>query len=314
MNAPYGPMLQEILNRFGQEICDDPARLRAALGDYAGMWRLDRPQREIRLLVYAAEERVPEDLLRVQDRSLREVLIRRLATRLQASFGVTAEHARWAVETWACALGLEVGRDETLERQKVELGQNGPVVPVAPTLKGRVPSLRRGRGPHPADSVWTRSLNLFHRVCICVNGAVVVLFGTAMVLITLAYVYVQVREWLPWGRIPAAQVEAATGSIIGEWASGEHYMNVQADGQFEWIHVLGTMGYQSSQGRWKISAIDDTISVKVEYTRGRGVGVPGSVRLKPVAGGLEASWSVGVPPAEFKPTTRRAFLASGHGK
>jgi hypothetical protein len=99
-------MLREILERFGREICDDPARLKAVLCDYAGGRGLDRPQREIRVLVEAAEERVPGELLRCGDAGSRGVVQRRLAARLQQSFAITEEYARWAVATWASALGL----------------------------------------------------------------------------------------------------------------------------------------------------------------------------------------------------------------
>ena len=166
MHALYGPMLREILERFGREICDDPARLKAVLCDYAGGRGLDRPQREIRLLVYAAEERVPEELLRSPDSGLREVLKRRLAARLQSSFAITGEHARWAMETWAFALGLATSAPEAPPASPSAEAEESASVPRAPRASRRSPSERptaEGREPAVAHAHVATSPTRFPR-------------------------------------------------------------------------------------------------------------------------------------------------------
>ena len=92
--------LCELIATYGQTLCDDPRRCEALLRDLCAANR-----REIRALVSALRERVATDLLAASEGVPREVLRARLTQRLQDNLGLAEEIARWAVDSWALALG-----------------------------------------------------------------------------------------------------------------------------------------------------------------------------------------------------------------
>jgi hypothetical protein len=61
---------------------------------------------ESHILVCAVREGVPDELLASGGSLLHEVLLTRLTGRLQSNRAIAHEAARWAVETWALALGV----------------------------------------------------------------------------------------------------------------------------------------------------------------------------------------------------------------
>lgn len=97
--------LKELVERHGPSLADDPARcadlLVDALGDSYEQYR-----REISLIETAAEEGVPR--LLVGARSSPSGLAPALAARLGRDRGLSQEASRWAVESWAYALGVAV--------------------------------------------------------------------------------------------------------------------------------------------------------------------------------------------------------------
>jgi len=92
--------LCELIARFGQSLCDDPRRCEGLLRDFCGSYR-----REIHLLVSAAKQRVPAEILSSSDRVPPGVLIARLSKRLRDDLGLAEDFARWTVESWGLALG-----------------------------------------------------------------------------------------------------------------------------------------------------------------------------------------------------------------
>jgi hypothetical protein len=91
-----------VVGRFGRDICDDPRRCEALLRDLC-------PQhgREIRVLVAAAQERVPQSLLGSSTGGAPlAVRIPQLTRHLHHQAALAEDAARWAVESWAVALGL----------------------------------------------------------------------------------------------------------------------------------------------------------------------------------------------------------------
>ena len=92
--------LCELIATYGQTLCDDPRRCEALLRDLCAANR-----REIHALVSALRERVAADLLAASEGVPREVLRARLTQRLQDNLGLAEEIARWAVDSWALALG-----------------------------------------------------------------------------------------------------------------------------------------------------------------------------------------------------------------
>ena len=94
-------VLGELLARFGPGLAEDPRRLEALLRDLAGQDR-----QGIFLLVSAARERVPERLTGSGGSLPAPLLISALARDLQQSLGLADSAARWAVQSWAVALGI----------------------------------------------------------------------------------------------------------------------------------------------------------------------------------------------------------------
>ena len=92
--------LVEIVRLYGQIVTEDPRRVEALLRDYC-----PHDTREINLIVNAAREQVPVDLLAASEAQPLSVLTAQLSQRLCTELGITAQAARWAVESWALALG-----------------------------------------------------------------------------------------------------------------------------------------------------------------------------------------------------------------
>lgn len=101
MNKLPRQMLRRIIAKHGKNVCDDARRCEGLLNDLCGAYR-----REINVLVNAIEERVPLDLLAGARTMAPELLLIRLEKRLEDQQGLTAEAARWSVESWALALDI----------------------------------------------------------------------------------------------------------------------------------------------------------------------------------------------------------------
>ncbi|MDQ3255978.1 MAG: hypothetical protein M3R15_19120, partial [Acidobacteriota bacterium] len=93
--------LTRLIAKHGRGICDSPKRIEALLRDLCGSHR-----REINILIGALEERVATDLIRTGKSVPRDVLLAKLANRLQDNRAYTPEAASWAVDCWAVALGI----------------------------------------------------------------------------------------------------------------------------------------------------------------------------------------------------------------
>ena len=123
-NAPR-KTLRELVARDGPGLCSDVRRCEGLLRDLCGEHR-----REVNMLVNALKERVPLDLLAAQGSMPHGLLLTRLAKRLEEHLAVTEEAARWAVDSWALALGV-VTDAEVAEREK-EYAHPEPKTPSPP--------------------------------------------------------------------------------------------------------------------------------------------------------------------------------------
>ncbi len=101
MNNVVRQQLYEIVRRHGQIIIDEPRRIEGLLRDYCAGQR-----REIAVLTNAVEERVAADLVQSSAGTPRAVLFARLAGRLHDNLAMSEDAARWAVASWALALGV----------------------------------------------------------------------------------------------------------------------------------------------------------------------------------------------------------------
>lgn len=120
MNSEARETLERIIKQRGQGISDHPKLVESLLRDWCGEHR-----REINILVGALEERIAADLINARRGVPREVLLAQLTQRLQDNLAYTREAARWAVDSWAVALGVisvrELQMRESIENQPPRL-------------------------------------------------------------------------------------------------------------------------------------------------------------------------------------------------
>lgn len=117
--------LRGLIARHGPGLCSDARRCEALLRDLCGGQR-----REINILMGALEERVPLDLLAARGSMPRDLLLARLAKRLEDHLALTVDAARWAVESWALALGVVT--DAELEESNRRPAEAAPPKSPAP--------------------------------------------------------------------------------------------------------------------------------------------------------------------------------------
>lgn len=101
MNNVPRQTLRKLIAKYGRDLCSDSKRCENLLRDECGAYR-----REINILTGALRERIPLDLLAAQSSIPRGLLLMRLAKRLEDQLALTEEAARWAVDSWALALGV----------------------------------------------------------------------------------------------------------------------------------------------------------------------------------------------------------------
>jgi WD40 repeat protein len=101
MNDLPRQKLSELVATYGRSLASDARRTEGLLRDFCGQYK-----REIFALVNAMREGVPGDLMTSQGRMPTQVLLAQLTQRLHDNLALTQEAARWAVESWALALGV----------------------------------------------------------------------------------------------------------------------------------------------------------------------------------------------------------------
>ena len=122
MNDLPRQKLREIVERHGIAVVEDPRRCEGLLRDYCGEHR-----REISVLVMALEEHVPTDLRAAAHAGTpRAVLLAKLVARLSDHLAMSEGAARWAVNSWAFALGV-ITREQ-LAKMEEAATQTAPTV------------------------------------------------------------------------------------------------------------------------------------------------------------------------------------------
>jgi hypothetical protein len=146
MNNLPRQMLRQILAKYGNEICSDSRRCESLLNDLCGEYR-----REINVLVNAIEERVPLDLLAGMNSMPRELLLTKLEKRLEEQAALTIDAAKWAVESWALALGAatEAEIEERNRRQTKPIPpiSNSPAIQPNPSGENKAKNTNRANFP-----------------------------------------------------------------------------------------------------------------------------------------------------------------------
>ena len=103
MNDEARQKLREIVGEIGSNVSDNPQVWRGYLTDRLAEYTLER-----QALISALNENIPDDLLSSQTSLPPVVQIERLTQKLVDRLGLQNEVARWAVESWALALGRRV--------------------------------------------------------------------------------------------------------------------------------------------------------------------------------------------------------------
>jgi nitrous oxidase accessory protein NosD len=101
MNDLPRQKLVEMIARHGPGLAYQHRRCEGLLRDYCSAYR-----REVAVLASALRERVAADLLAAGNKLPREVALTKLVRRLQDNLAMEESAARWAVNSWALALGF----------------------------------------------------------------------------------------------------------------------------------------------------------------------------------------------------------------
>lgn len=101
MDSAAREILRKLVEELGSNIPEHPQKWRGYLNDRLAYYKLER-----QALTTALNDSIPEELLSSQVSVSPQVQIERLALRLVEHHGLQPEVARWAVESWALALGI----------------------------------------------------------------------------------------------------------------------------------------------------------------------------------------------------------------
>ncbi len=152
--------LSKIIAKHGTSLCSDARRCEALLRDLCPPYR-----REINVLIRALEEGVAVELLALRKGQNRqgqmplEMLLARLVNRLQDHLALTGEAARWAVDSWALALGV-VSEAEVEAREK-KAAEDQPPATQSPNVP--LPSLSNTANDAGAFTKYSGLSSLFIR-------------------------------------------------------------------------------------------------------------------------------------------------------
>ena len=157
MNNVPRQMLRLIINKYGHDLCGDKRRCEGLLKDLCGEYR-----REINVLTSALEERVPLDLLAAERSMPHELLLTKLTKRLEENLGLTGEASRWAVNSWALALGIlteaEIQEKELKEKKQNDIPTTSSPKTTEPHIEQNNKNVSRNNPPQfPPRTTQTQS-------------------------------------------------------------------------------------------------------------------------------------------------------------
>ena len=105
MKTAYRKSLFLLVNKHSTKICNSPGRCEALMRDFCG-----RESLELNLLITALKGGIPEEMLSLGNRSLQYILLN-MPMKLIHNNGLSKKNARWAIESWAIALGIATEKD-----------------------------------------------------------------------------------------------------------------------------------------------------------------------------------------------------------
>lgn len=126
MNDLARQKLIEIVGRHGKSIVDDVQRAEGLFRDNFGGFK-----REIAVLTMALEEGVARDLAAGAQNAPSAVLLARLKQRLVDNLALSEDAAKWAVDSWALALGVVSNDDLKTPETQNTVNAHTNIVPAA---------------------------------------------------------------------------------------------------------------------------------------------------------------------------------------
>jgi hypothetical protein len=161
MNDSVREKLSEMLTRHGPSLIDDPRRLEALLRDCCANYK-----REVNVLVMALKEKVAAELVSASSGVPAEVHLSRLTQRLQFNSGLSEEAARWAVRSWASALGIIPGNEPQTTAARVDWQQPAePALPLQPQ-RPHITVSQRGGGDYRTISEAIKNAGASSRIVV----------------------------------------------------------------------------------------------------------------------------------------------------
>jgi hypothetical protein len=162
MNNFPRQQLVTIIAKHGHTLCQDPARCEALLRESC-----DESLPEVSLLVNALKEQVPLELLSSPNNVPRRILQARLVRRLEENFCLKKDAARWAVDSWALALGLletpTVLQFGEIQERKVNSNISMQSAPSHTEIKHHLENIFQLEAPsnasNPSNNVGTKQSN-----------------------------------------------------------------------------------------------------------------------------------------------------------
>ena len=106
MNELPRKKLRQIIGQYGVSVCDNPLCLEGLLKDLCGGYR-----REVFVLTCALKEKIVSSLLASKNGVPIGILLNQCITRLKDGCALSEDAARWAVDSWALALGVITEND-----------------------------------------------------------------------------------------------------------------------------------------------------------------------------------------------------------
>src|SRR5262245_53622228 len=137
MNPRVRDKLCQILAAYGPSLHSDPRRCENLLRDLC-----PQNKRELNVLIGALREGIPADLAAPAQKKTAIGAIGRFSKRLEDNLALAEGPARWAVESWALALGVVTPQQLAAASKQSKASPHKPVVPPPVVVARRQPSSR----------------------------------------------------------------------------------------------------------------------------------------------------------------------------
>src|SRR5262245_796802 len=137
MNPRVRDKLCQILAAYGPSLHTDPRRCENLLRDLC-----PQNKRELSVLIGALREGIPAELTTPAQRKTAIHSIGRFSKRLEDNLALAVGPARWAVETWALALGVVTSQQIAAAAPPPKSKAQPPVVPPPVVVARQQPAAR----------------------------------------------------------------------------------------------------------------------------------------------------------------------------